>query len=109
MLITFVQERSETAVPLTIDVSEDRAEEVIKLLAMVGWHLLSKMICAQPSSVVDALQIALLEVSALPHGTPIRVAVEVGASAAIVGPPSLLNPQSAPDLVRSRQPPVTAF
>jgi hypothetical protein len=82
MLIFFVQEPYETAPTLTVDVSEDRAEELITLLAMAGWHLFTKMICAPPSSVIDSLQVALFEVSTLPPGSPIRVAVELGASAA---------------------------
>lgn len=98
MLITFVRELFKT----TIGVSEDWAEEVSSALAMKGWHPVSK-IYAPASSVVDSLQVALLDVSTLPSGTPIRVAVEFGASAAILSSPLWLNPQSAHNLVSSRQ------
>jgi hypothetical protein len=39
--------------------------------------------------IIDSLQIALLEVSALPALAPVRVAVEHSASAALLSMPSL--------------------
>ena len=86
MLITLIQSDSLTGSPLMIDVSEDRAEAVISAMATGGWHVLSKLY-GPVSPVVDSLQVALLEVSALPAGAPIRVAVELGASAAILSAP----------------------
>jgi hypothetical protein len=87
MLITLVQKDSFAGSPLTIDVPEDRVEAVIRAMTTDGWHLLSKHY-GPASPVVDCLQVALLEVSALPEDAPIRVAVELGASAAIVSAPS---------------------
>jgi hypothetical protein len=88
MLITLTRDLCETRPPLTIGVSDDRSDDVISAMAMEGWHVLSK-IYAPPVPVVDSLQVALLEVSTLPAGTPIRVAVELGALAAILNVPDV--------------------
>jgi hypothetical protein len=99
MLITLIQNDSLTGSPLTIDVSADRAEAVISAMATDGWRVLSKLY-GPVSPVVDSLQVALLEVSALPAGAPIRVAVELGASAAILSAP--LWAAAGAELPRSR-------
>jgi hypothetical protein len=86
MLITLVQDQFETGPPLTVFVPEDRADDLIGVMAMEGWHVLSK-IYEPVAPVNDFLQVALLEVSTLPAGAPIRVAVEYGALAAIANAP----------------------
>jgi hypothetical protein len=68
MLITLIQNLSETVPPLTIDVSEDRAEDVISAMAMEGWRVLSK-IYGPAAPALDSLQIALFEESTQPPGT----------------------------------------
>ena len=88
MLITLTRDPFETRPPLTIGVSDDRSEDVIGAMTMEGWHVLSK-VYGPPLPVVDSLQVALLEVSTLPASTPIRVAVEIVASAAMLSAPDV--------------------
>ena len=85
MIITLIQNDPLTA-PLTISVSQDGAEAVIGAMAMDGWHVLTKHY-GPAAPIVDCLQVALLEVSGLPEDAPMRVAVELGASAAMLGAP----------------------
>jgi hypothetical protein len=93
MIITFIQHDSRT-LPLTIGVSQEQADTVTRAMSTDGWHVLSKDY-GPVSPVVDCLQVALLEVNGLPADAPIRVAVELGASAAMlsapVAPPSLAH------------------
>jgi hypothetical protein len=62
MLITLIRPQSRTGSPLTIAVSEDRADGVISAMATDGWHVLSKH-DSPVSPFVDCLQVALLQVS----------------------------------------------
>lgn len=86
MLITLTRGPLDAGEPLTIGVSEDRMDDVVQAMSRDGWHVVNKVYW--PSlQVVDSLQIALLEVSALPPGAPMRIAVEAGASAAVFSAP----------------------
>ncbi len=93
MLITLVQDQFRQGPPLTIFVPEDRADDVISGMATEGWHVLSK-IYEPAAPVVDSLQVALLQVSEMPAGEPIRVAVEYGALSAISKAPMAAVPNS---------------
>jgi hypothetical protein len=86
MLITLFQQSPDATPPLIIGIDEDRADEVIHALHMQGWQVISSIYEA-PSEVADRLQVALLEVSALPKGAPVRIAVERAASAAMLHTP----------------------
>ena len=88
MLVTLIQDHPRAGAPLTIDVSLDQAEVVIHAMATNGWLVVSKQYGPTPP-VVDCLQIALLEVSTMPRSAPLRVAVELGASAAKLSAPML--------------------
>jgi hypothetical protein len=87
MLITLIQRPPRRSSPLTIGVSEDQADAVIRAMAKDGWCVLSKQYDAPMSPVLDCLQVALLDVGTLPPGSPIRVAVELGVAAAILNAP----------------------
>jgi hypothetical protein len=86
MLITLFQHSHDATPPLVIGVNEDRADEVIHALQTQGWRVISSVYEA-PSAVADCLQVALLEVSALANGTPLRTAVERAASLATLHTP----------------------
>jgi hypothetical protein len=86
MLITLIQRPPRRSSPLTIGVSEDQADAVIRAMAKDGWCVLTKQYDAPLSPVLDCLQVALLDVSTLPPGSPIRVAVELGAAAILNTP-----------------------
>ena len=88
MLVTLIQDRPRTGAALTIDVCLDQAEAVICAMATNGWLVVSKQY-GPTSPVVDCVQIALLEVSTMPRTAPLRVAVELGASAAKLSAPML--------------------
>jgi hypothetical protein len=87
MLITLFRQSCVETSPLIVGIDEDRAGEVIDALQMQGWRVISK-VYETPSEVADSLQVALLEVSALPKGAPLRTAVERAASAAMLHTPA---------------------
>ena len=87
MLITLIQRPPRRSSPLTIGVSEDQADAVIRAMAKDGWCVLSKQYDAPASPILDCLQVALLDVSTLPPAAPIRVAVELAVAAAILNAP----------------------
>jgi hypothetical protein len=85
MLITLIKNNTR-GVPLKICVSEVGADAVISAMATDGWSVLSK--CYGPSQpMVDCVQVALLDVSALPARAPMRMVVEHSASAAMLSAP----------------------
>ena len=85
MLITLIQNDTHP-VPLMIYVSEVEADAVIRAMATDGWSVLSK--CYGPSQrLVDCVQAALLDVSTLPARAPMRMVVELSASAAMLSAP----------------------
>ena len=86
MLIKLFQRSCVETPPLMVGIDEDRAAEVIHALQMQGWRVISK-VYETPSEVADSLQVALLEVSALPKGASLRTAVERAASAAMLHTP----------------------
>ena len=90
MRVTLIQHRPRIGAPLTIDVSLDQAEAVICAMATDGWLVLSKQY-GPTAPVVDCIQIALLEVSMMSTRAPLRVAVELGASAAKLSAPMLAD------------------
>jgi hypothetical protein len=86
MLVTVNRAPFDASATLTIAVPEDQADAVINALRKDGWQMLTTAYWPT-TPVVDSLQAALLDVSALPPAAPVRIAVELAATAAILAAP----------------------
>ena len=84
--MNLVRSPFEPGATYAIAVAENQADDVVDALRSQGWHVLSR-VYGLDLEAIDSLQVALLEVSTLPEGAPVRVAVELSASAAILSAP----------------------